>query len=91
MSNLALDAQERRRTAEHRPNATRRQIVKAPDIAALLDVGEWRVYDLVRQDLIPHVKLGRQIRFDLAAVERWIAAGGESLPGGWRQVPQDAQ
>lgn len=46
---------------------------------------EWRIYDLCRRGIFPHVRLGRQIRFDPEQVEAWIAAGGQALPGGWRQ------
>lgn len=44
-----------------------------------------RVYTLCREGIFPHVRLGRQIRFDPEQVENWIAGGGRPLPGGWRQ------
>ncbi len=44
-----------------------------------------RIWDLCRQNAFPHVRLGRQIRFDADAVEAFIASGGQSLPGGWRR------
>ena len=62
-----------------------RRIVSVKPIAELLDVKPSRVYDLAQQDLIPHIKLGRQVRFDLDKVEAWLEAGGQALPGGWRQ------
>jgi excisionase family DNA binding protein len=34
------------------------------------------VYRLVNQGRIPHFKLGGDLRFQKAAVERWIAKGG---------------
>ena len=60
-------------------------LLGVPEIAQRLGVKQHRVYDLVRQDLIPHVKLGRQLRFKAEAVEQWLDQGGRELPGGWRQ------
>ena len=57
----------------------------AAQVAEVLGVKEHRVYDLVRQDLIPHVKMGRQVRFNATTIERWLAEGGTSLSGGWRK------
>jgi len=46
----------------------------------------WRIYELARQDRIPHVRLGeRSIRFDLAVVRAFLAAGGSREPGSWRR------
>lgn len=41
-------------------------------------IGEppWRIWELCRKHLIPHVRLGRRIKFDPAALERWIEQGG---------------
>ena len=65
--------------------APSRRIVGAKPIAELLDVKPSRVYDLAQQDLIPHIKLGRQVRFDLDKVIAWLEGGGQALPGGWRK------
>ena len=46
-----------------------------------------RVYALAVDGVIPCVRVGRRVHFDLEAVERWIAAGGQALPGGWRREP----
>lgn len=43
-----------------------------------------RAYELARQNLIPHVRLGRQVRFVPEQVDSWIASGGQALAGGWR-------
>ena len=51
-----------------------------------------RLYDLIRQGIIPAgvaVRLGRQVRVN---VERWrefVEAGGQALPGGWRRETSD--
>jgi excisionase family DNA binding protein len=36
-----------------------------------------RVYELARQNLIPCVRMGRQIRFDESALREWAARGGK--------------
>ena len=35
--------------------------------AAVLNTSKGRVYELVRQSILPHVRLGRQVRFGLRA------------------------
>jgi excisionase family DNA binding protein len=35
-----------------------------------------RVYEAARLGLIPCVRIGRQVRFDEAALREWIAKGG---------------
>jgi excisionase family DNA binding protein len=42
-------------------------------------VSTGRLYELVRLRLIPHVRLGKQVRFDQAAVEEFIRTGGQGL------------
>ena len=50
-----------------------------------------RVYELVRQGILPCVRFGRQIRFDSQQIEAWIASGGQALPGGWRQEDNEVR
>jgi excisionase family DNA binding protein len=52
------------------------KLVPAPPIAESLGVTPWRIYELVRQNRIPHVRLGRSVRFDPAKIAAWIEAGG---------------
>ncbi len=40
-----------------------------------------RIYELARQRKIPHVRLGRTVKFDPSAVEEWIATGGTGPDG----------
>ncbi len=49
-----------------------------------------RVYELVREGLLPCVRMGRAVAFDPDALERWIADGGSALPGGWKREPDAA-
>jgi excisionase family DNA binding protein len=47
-----------------------------PWLAERLNVTPSRAYELVRTGVVPCVRLGRQVRVDPEAVERWIEAGG---------------
>jgi excisionase family DNA binding protein len=52
------------------------QLLKPQELAALLAVPISFVYDRTRQnalDPIPHLKLGKYVRFELAQVEAWLA------------------
>lgn len=42
-------------------------------------VSRHRIYDLVRRDLLPHVRVGRRIYFDRTQLEAFIADGGRGL------------
>jgi hypothetical protein len=46
-----------------------------------------RVYQLARQGVIPCIRLGSVVKFDLRKVAEWIDNGGSALPGGWRREP----
>lgn len=41
-----------------------------------LDEPEWRIYELCRKGIIPHVRIGRRVKFDPQAIEDWIRQGG---------------
>jgi excisionase family DNA binding protein len=56
------------------------KLLKVPDVAEQLDVSTDRLYDLVRRNLLPHVKMGRAVRFEPSALENWISSGGRALP-----------
>lgn len=65
-----------------------RQLLRIPEAARVLGLSEHRVYELVRQGILPLgvvVKLGRQIRINSERLREWIAGGGQALPGGWRR------
>lgn len=40
---------------------------------------EWRIYEMCRKGLLPHVKLGRRYKFDPDKLEQWIEEGGTGL------------
>lgn len=56
-----------------------RRILIADEVAELLRVDRQRVYELVRRNAIPVIRLGeRQYRFDAEAIKRWIEDGGRT-------------
>lgn len=44
-----------------------------------------QVYRLVREGILPAVRIGRQIRFDPDVLQEWIKRGGKAYDGGWRK------
>jgi excisionase family DNA binding protein len=47
-----------------------------------LGISKQVAYKLVRQGQIPHVRMGRPVRFDPAAVAAWLDAGGTAAGNG---------
>jgi excisionase family DNA binding protein len=65
---------------------TRRKLLTAEAVAERCDLPLSTLYEMVRQDRIGGVvRLGRLIRFHPDQFEAWLEAGGQALPGGWRQ------
>lgn len=60
-------------------------LITLADAARRLGVTYQRAAALAREETIPTVRLGRQIRVDPAALEEWIRSGGKPLPGGWKR------
>lgn len=58
----------------------RPRMLRVTDVAELLDLPERRVYILAREGVLPHVRLGRSIRFNEAALLAWLEAGGSTYP-----------
>ncbi len=53
------------------------QIFLANEVAELLRVDTQRIYELVRANKIPTIRVGeRQYRFDEKAIQNWIERGG---------------
>lgn len=54
-----------------------KEILVADEVAEILRVDRQRVYELVRRNKIPVIRLGeRQYRFDANAIHSWIENGG---------------
>jgi excisionase family DNA binding protein len=51
-------------------------------VAKRLGISTWGAYELAKRGELPCVRLGkRRVRFDEAAIEAWIAAGGTRSDG----------
>jgi len=50
------------------------QLVSAREVARILGMTQHYVYTLVKNEEIPHLKIGSRLRFDTEAITKWIAA-----------------
>ena len=48
------------------------KLLTPQEIAALLGVAESTIYQWTHQEFIPHIKLGRFVRFKQKQVEEWV-------------------
>jgi excisionase family DNA binding protein len=55
------------------------------DVARVLHVNYQRAAELARLGILPHFRLGRQIRVSRAQLNEFIQNGGQPLPGVWRR------
>lgn len=62
-----------------------RRLLTAAETAKILGLSMDRVYALIREGIIPAVRLGRLVRIDSVALEEWIRQGGKAYPGGWKK------
>lgn len=61
------------------------KLLRITEVARILDVTEDRAYALARAGILPVVRIGRHLRVDPEALQKWIRAGGQSFEGGWRK------
>ena len=52
------------------------RLLTAKEVAPILQVTEARVYEMSRENLLPTVRMGRQVRYDEETLRNWIKAGG---------------
>ena len=64
---------------------TEKKLLTIEKVAFRLGITEARGYELARTNILPVVRLGRQIRIDPDALEEFIKKGGQALPGGWKK------
>ena len=60
------------------------ELLTVPETAHILRVRRARVYQLVRDGVIPSIRLGRQIRVDRGALLGWLRDGGQGLADKYR-------
>ena len=56
------------------------ELLTVRDLADLFQVRTRKILDLVRDDGLPHVRVGRAYRFRRADVDRWLADRTEAIP-----------
>ncbi len=54
-------------------------LMKVEQVAEKLGVTTKRVYYYCARGFLPHVRIGRQIKFSSDQIDRWIAEGGTPL------------
>lgn len=62
------------------------QLLTMAEAALRLQVTVVRAYQLVREGILPAVRLGRQIRVDPRRLDDFVRKGGAAFPGGWRRL-----
>jgi len=60
-------------------------LLTVAEVAQYLQVTNSRVYELIREGLVPSVRLGRQVRVDPRSLQNFCDGGGAALPGGWKR------
>jgi excisionase family DNA binding protein len=63
-------------------------LLTVPEAAIVLKVSTRRLYGLLRQNLVPSVRIGRQRRICPKALDEFVRNGGKAWSGGWRRLPQ---
>jgi excisionase family DNA binding protein len=58
-------------TAPSSDNTGQVQHLTAEDVAARLQIPRWSIYELVKRGDLPHLRIGKRLRFRLADLERW--------------------
>lgn len=52
------------------------KLLTADVVSAELSIPKHRIYELCRRNQIPHVRLGRTVRFNATALAEWLNNGG---------------
>jgi putative molybdopterin biosynthesis protein len=53
-----------------------RELLTAVEVAEVLRVSRYHVYDLVRDGRLPAVRIGRHVRIARSVLDAWIGNGG---------------
>ena len=57
------------------------RLLSAKEVSEQIGIPLWRLYERVRLDDIPAVRVGKAIRFSAPAVREWIERGGTKEEG----------
>lgn len=55
------------------------RLLTVPEAAEVLNVSKPRAYELIRMCVIPHVRIGRQVRVPAEQLAEFIRSGGRPL------------
>jgi excisionase family DNA binding protein len=58
----------------------------AEEVALFLRIPKASVYELIRQNRLPHFRIGRLVRIPEEGLRAWIASGGAPLPDEEEQI-----
>ncbi|MDQ3743600.1 MAG: helix-turn-helix domain-containing protein [Acidobacteriota bacterium] len=61
------------------------RLLTAKEVALIIQTPVARVYELARLNLLPSVRMGRQVRFNEEALRRWVSGGGTAAGKGLEQ------
>ncbi len=64
------------------------RLLTVSQVARVLQVRIPRAYQLVRDGVLPVVRVGRQVRVDEDALREWVSRGGHGLEGHDHQQAQ---
>ncbi len=62
------------------------RFLTAKEVSVLVRIPLARVYELARMNLIPSVRMGRQVRFNEESLREWAANGGSLQPNAAHEV-----
>jgi excisionase family DNA binding protein len=57
----------------------RMKLLTADEVAQILRLSTWQVYELARLGAIPHVRIRRLVRFRSDAIDEWTRNGGTPI------------
>ncbi len=78
---LDFAAELRERRPARRPAGGREELLVAAEVAALLRVTTAWVYADTRANRLPHLRLGRYVRYRASAIEAWMAEQEQRIAG----------
>ena len=59
------------------------------EVSAQLRVSRGCIYALIKANVLPAMRIGRQYRVAEKALGNFLEAGGRGWPGGWRKHPPE--
>ena len=71
---------------------SRKRLLRVSEVATILGLSKSRVYELCRRNILPAVRIGRQVRVDHQEIEEFIRSGGKGLPDEcWTEITGGAE